>query len=160
MSRTIIVRDQDEERVYASEDLPLVVGGGPDAQIPVADHDDGGPLALLGISDDRPFVQPGTGGEPVFYNERPIETSRWLSHGDSVRVDHVRIHCEFVGDRLELRVSRVPLHTGEWDSDVPLLATEEIEPVVYEGAVGGPTARLFRIRPLPIVISAFFLRSA
>lgn len=159
MSRTIIVRDQDEERVYASEDLPLVVGGGPDAQISVADHDDDGPLALLGISDDQPFVQPGTGGEPVFYNEHPIETSRWLRHGDSVRVNDVRIHCEFAGDRLELRVSRVPLHAGDRDGDVPLLAAEEIEPVAYEGAVGAPRARRFRIRPLPIAISAFFLHS-
>ncbi len=160
MSRTIIVRDQDEERVYASEDLPLMVGGGSDAQIPVSDRDDAGPLALLGISDDQPFVQPGTGGEPVFHNERPIETSRWLSHGDAVRVGNVRIQCEFAGDRLELRVSRVPLHAGESDGDVPLLATEEIEPVAYEGAVGVTRARHFPIRPLPILISAFFLHSA
>jgi len=160
LSRTIIVRDQDEERVYASEDLPLVVGGGPDAQIRVAGHDDDGPLALLGISDDQPFVQPGTGSEPVFHNERPIETSRWLSHGDSVRVDQVRIHCEFAGDRLELRVSRVPLHADESDSEAPLVAAEEIEVVAYAGAAGVPRTRLFRIRPVSILISAFFLHSA
>ncbi len=159
MSRTIVVRDQDDERTYEVPDLPLAVGG-TDAHIPVPGVSNAEPLAFLGLSDDQPFVQPGSRAVPVFCNERLIETSRWLSHGDAVRVDDVRIQCEFAGDRLEFRVGRVPRSEAvESAADAPLLESEEIEPVAYPGAAEVRTAGFRRPRPIPALISAFFLRS-
>lgn len=159
MSRTIVVRDQDDEQTYEVPDLPLAVGGA-DAPIPVPSVSGAEPLAFLGVSDDQPFVQPASREVPVFCNERLIETSRWLAHGDAVRVGDVRIHCEFTGDRLEFRVGRVPRsESAESTTDTPLLESEEIEPIAYPGAarVGDPGIR--RLKPIPVLVSAFFLFS-
>jgi hypothetical protein len=158
LSRTIVVRDQDDERTYEAPDLPLAVGG-TDAHIPVPGVSGAEPLAFLGLSDDQPFVQPGSRAVPVFCNERLIETSRWLSHGDAVRVDDVRIQCEFAGDRLEFRVGRVPRSEAVESAAAPLLESEEIEPVAYPGAAEVRTGGTRRLRPIPVLISAFFLRS-
>lgn len=161
MSTTIVVRDAQEERVYGVDDLPLAVGGSPDAPIPVPGAETDTPLALLGISDDRVFVQPGTGGVPVTCNGRLLESSRWLRNGDSIRVGPVRIHCEFSPERLDFRVHRSAAEEEEGAQGGPTqLAPEEIEPIAYApGAlVRVPWHR--RIRIVPALLAAFFLHSA
>ena len=162
MSTTVVVRDAQEECVYGIDDLPLAVGGSPDAPIPVPGVEADTPLALLGISDDRVFVQPGTGGVPVTCDGRLLESSRWLRNGDSIRVGPVRIHCEFSPERLDFRVHRTaPEEEDPAQAGGPThLAPEEIEPIAYApGAlVRVPWHR--RIRIVPALLVAFFLRSA
>ncbi len=162
MSATIVVRDAQEERVYGSDDLPLAVGGSPDAPIPVPGAEADTPLALLGISDDQVFVQPGTGGVPVTCNGRLLESSRWLRNGDSIRVGPVRIHCEFTAERLDFHVHRTaPEEEDAAQAGGPThLAPEEIEPIAYAAAARVRVPWQRRIRIVPALLAAFFLRSA
>ena len=92
MSRPCIVRDEGGERSFAPADFPLKIGAGPDADIHVQSLQSPGILALLGLSDDEPFAQPGTPGIPVFLNERMLEESQWLRDGDTLRIESTRIH--------------------------------------------------------------------
>jgi hypothetical protein len=160
LSPAIVVRDAQEERVYGSDDLPLAVGGSPDAPIPVPGAEADTPLALLGISDDQVFVQPGSGGVPVTCNGRLLESSRWLRNGDSIRVGPVRIDCEFSPERLDLRVHRRAPEEEAQTGGPTQLTPEEIEPIAYapEARVRVPWHR--RIRIVPALLAAFFLHSA
>jgi len=161
LSLPIVVRDAKEERFYGSDDLPLVVGGGPGAHIPVSGGEGSEALALLGVSDEQVFLQPGT-RVPVTCNGRLIETSRWLRNGDSIRVGSVRIHCEFGSERLDFRVHRsAPTEEDAARADGPAhLAPEEIEPIAYTAAARERAAWHGRIPIVPVLLAAFFLRSA
>ena len=162
MSTAIVVRDAQEERVYGSDDLPLAVGGSPDAPIPVPGAEADGPLALLGISNDQVFVQPGIGAVPVACNGHLLESSRWLRNGDSIQVGPVRIHCEFTPERLDFRVHRTaPEEEDPAQAGGPThLAPEEIEPIAYAPAAPVRVPWHRRIRIVPALLAAFFLRSA
>jgi hypothetical protein len=162
LSTAIVVRDAQEERVYGSDDLPLAVGGGPDAPIPVPGAEADGPLALLGISNEQVFVQPGAGGVPVTCNGRLLESSRWLRHGDSIQVGQVRIHCEFTPERLDFHVHRTaPEDADPAQAEGPApLAPEEIEPIAYAPVAHARVPWHRRIRFVPALLAAFFLRSA
>ncbi len=152
MSLAIVVRDLQGDHRYGIEDLPLSVGGS-EAQIDVPEVESAGALALLGISDEAPFVQPGPAGVPVYCNDRPIDTSRWLENGDSIRVGSIRIHCEFSPGRLDFRVHRV----APAGADLP--EAEEIQPITYTSGAGAGGRWLSRVRLVPSLVVAFFLHS-
>ena len=131
MTAAIVVHDDRGERSFGTNELPLVVGGGPEAQIAVPEFGASDILALLGVADEAPFVQPGPAGVPVTCNGRRIDTSCWLSDGDVIRVATVSIQCEFAPRSIDFRVHRARAETdGAAQSSVPdPPEPAEIEPI-------------------------------
>jgi formylglycine-generating enzyme required for sulfatase activity len=109
LTPAIVVALPGRERTYGPDELPLEVGG-PGAELPVPGSQ--APLAWIGADGDEIFVQPAEGAPDLLCNGAAVATSRWLRHGDTLRVGGTRIEVERSGDRLRLVVQ----HAG---SDVP-----------------------------------------
>ncbi len=102
MSLAIVIHDASGSRRFGEADLPLRIGTGPSAAIrlpgPVADQS----LALLGLLDGRPFLQPT--GAQITVNDVPLAGTRWLGDGDEIGIGSARIRCAFGADALEFRL--------------------------------------------------------
>ena len=88
----VVILDAEGERRIDIERLPLRVGTGSECELRLPGPG-GGPVALLDLLDDVPFVQPVGGGGALQINGAALTTSRRLSSGDTL---------EFFGSRIEV----------------------------------------------------------
>ena len=73
------IRDRQGERNVAEEDFPIVIGGGPNADIRVDGLGERQEAAYIGLSEGKPFVQAAETGIAVNYNQAELKGSVWLS---------------------------------------------------------------------------------
>ncbi len=102
MSQIIRVVDLRGERSHVEADLPLIIGGGSDADIQLPDVPPGRDLAYIGFSQGHPFVQPAGFGEPVLHNEQALTDSAWLQNGDVVAVGNAGLKIEIDASGMRL----------------------------------------------------------
>lgn len=88
----VVILDAEGERRIDIERLPLRVGTGSECELRLPGPG-GGPVALLDLLDDAPFVQPVGGDGALQINGEPLTTSRRLTPGDRL---------EFFGSRIEI----------------------------------------------------------
>jgi hypothetical protein len=88
----VVILDAEGERRIDIERLPLRLGTGIECELRLPGPG-GGPVALLDILDDAPFVQPVGGDGALQINGAPLITSRRLTAGDTL---------EFFGSRIEI----------------------------------------------------------
>ena len=88
----VVILDAEGERRIDIERLPLRVGTGSECEIRLPGPG-GGPVALLDLLDDAPFVQPVGGDGALQINGSPLTTSKRLASGDRL---------EFFGSRIEI----------------------------------------------------------
>jgi formylglycine-generating enzyme required for sulfatase activity len=88
----VVILDAEGERRIDIERLPLRVGTGSECELRLPGPG-GGPVALLDLLDDAPFVQPVGGQGLLQINGSPLTTSRRLTSGDAL---------EFFGSRIEI----------------------------------------------------------
>ena len=88
----VVILDAEGERRMGIERLPLRVGTGSECEVRLPGPG-GGPVALLDLLDDAPFVQPVSGAGTLQLNGSPLTTSQRLTSGDSL---------EFFGSRIEI----------------------------------------------------------
>lgn len=92
--RIVVILDAEGERRMDIERLPLRVGTGSECELRLPGPG-GGPVALLDLLDDSPFVQPVGRAGAVQINGSPLTTSQRLAPGDAL---------EFFGSRIEIGV--------------------------------------------------------
>jgi formylglycine-generating enzyme required for sulfatase activity len=88
----VVILDSEGERRIDIERLPLRVGTGSECELRLPGPG-GGPVALLDLLDDAPFVQPVGAAGALKINGSPLTTSRRLDSGDAL---------EFFGSRIEV----------------------------------------------------------
>ncbi len=88
----VVILDSEGERRIDIERLPLRVGTGSECELRLPGPG-GGPVALLDVLDDAPFVQPVGAAGALKINGSPLTTSRRLDSGDVL---------EFFGSRIEI----------------------------------------------------------
>ena len=81
------------ERILTEADFPIVIGGGTDFPIAVADLPAGQHVAYIGVADGRPFVQPAGAGISVWHNRSELTRSTWLSDGDRMQIGRTVVVC-------------------------------------------------------------------
>ena len=118
---SIVVRVSAHGRTSEFEEsaLPLGVGPGPAAAIPVPGADIPDLAAFIGHSGDRWYIQPAPGARGLEVNGEPLSGSRWLSAGDDALVGDATLTVEDAGPVLELS-----LHESEDVTAPPLLVDE------------------------------------
>ncbi len=163
------IRDTRGSRGVADRDFPLTIGG-PETDLEVDEA--AGVLAHLGLSKGDVFVQPEA-GRAVIVNGVPVDTSRWLSDGDVVRVGRsaqqaaeatrwialdIRdglLRLTIRGDRGERR-PEPPMIVAP--RDTPAAASATVQPIRFEPSQrldGGRSGR--RVGPFGLAVAVLLL---
>jgi len=86
LTRDIIIHDIRGRRTCTDADLPLAIGAGSQADIRLPDMEVSTTFAFVARSDAHIFIQPAEESLQVFHNEQLLSDSRWLEHGDVLRM--------------------------------------------------------------------------
>ena len=137
MSLELVIRDVEGERRIEAERLPLRVGTGSDCELRLPGPG-GGPVMMLDLLDDVPFVQPAGRDESMAVNGEPLVASRRLRDGDELRYfgSRINIHLDAARLLLEVRLedSAYVTRPPELDDAGGSPAEETIAPTAFRRA--------------------------
>ena len=100
------IRDGRGERTLAEDGFPIIIGAGPTADIRITDLKADEEAAYIGLSQQRPFVQAGQSDVAVRYNQRKLDDSAWLMHGDIIDIASCRINIKVADNSFIIEVIR------------------------------------------------------
>ena len=137
MSLNLVIRDVEGERRVDTSRLPLRVGTGSNCDLRLPGPG-GGPVMLLDLLDDAPFVQPVGRDESMAINGDPLVTSRRLQDGDELQFFGSRIVVRLQEESLALEVrledSAYVTRPPELDDEGEQAAEETIAPTAFQRA--------------------------
>jgi hypothetical protein len=120
------IRELNQDREVAEENFPIVVGGSPSADILLKDLAAYADAAYIGLADGHPFVQAAESETVVLFNDKKLEGSVWLYHGDTLRLGSYRISMQVENDEIVFHVTE-----SETRQEAPSL----IQPTVSDEAI-------------------------
>ncbi len=94
MTRDVVIEDIRGRRICTDADFPLRIGVGPQADIRLPDVRAAATFAIVGRSESHLFVQPANDGLTVLVNDQELTESRWLEHGDVLRMASCTVRYE------------------------------------------------------------------
>jgi formylglycine-generating enzyme required for sulfatase activity len=94
LTRDVIIHDIRGRRTCTVADFPLRIGSGSEADIRLPDASVNATFALVAQSESHIFVQPADDSLTVYHNERILTESRWLAHGDVLRMADSSVRFE------------------------------------------------------------------
>lgn len=103
MSAAVTIRDLDGTREVDAERFPLRVGFGTGSDIRLPGEDPAEPVALVGLAEHRPFVQP-LGEAEIAQNGMRLAGSSWLRDGDTLSLPGATLHCTVSAHRYIFQV--------------------------------------------------------
>ncbi len=161
MNLSIAVTDVAGNRSYTPEQFPLSIGSNEDAAIRLPEGGPDTPVAFLGYSGERFFVQPGSGSQTATLEGRPLAESRWLEGGEILQVAGcvVRFTPEASGLRVtvepdpEENVTVPPVvEAAPRSGPAPEFEDEEIRPLEYQRDGSGVALRSGRKFPVTATV--------
>ncbi|MEJ2729385.1 MAG: PEGA domain-containing protein [Deltaproteobacteria bacterium] len=159
--------------MLAEDGFPLIIGGGPTADIQISDLKTDAQVAYIGLAQQRPFVQAGQSDVAVAYNHRKLDDSAWLMHEDLLEIGTCKINFRVEGNDFIIQViSRQP--ASKTDRPPPARGTDtgvKIKPLPFRPQrkfqAGGAIRRHRRLIGLAtglgflvLVIAAWFVFTA
>ena len=151
MSLRIIIKDDGGSRLLNEGELPLRIGSSTSADIRVPGALSSTSVALIGVLDERAFVQPTGGTETVTVDGEEIAGTTWLADGSILSVGGIEVRCHVNDDQMQLEVAypEASYQTLPPDLEAEKAAAEEtITPIRTRRArtvTGGPDERRRRI---------------
>ena len=137
MSLNLFIRDVEGERRIDTSRLPLRVGTGSNCDLRLPGPG-GGPVMLLDLLDDAPFVQPVGRDESMAINGNPLVASRRLRDGDELLFFGSRIVVRLREESLVLEVrledSAYVTRPPELGDEGEQSAEETIAPTAFQRA--------------------------
>jgi len=137
LSLNLFIRDVEGERRIDTSRLPLRVGTGGNCDLRLPGPG-GGPVMLLDLLDDAPFVQPVGRDESMAINGEPLIASRRLQDGDELQFFGSRIVVRLQEESLALEVrledSAYVTRPPELGDEGEQLAEETIAPTAFQRA--------------------------
>jgi formylglycine-generating enzyme required for sulfatase activity len=170
LSLRLFIRDVEGERQVDKDRLPLRVGTGSDSDLRLPGPG-GGPVMLLDVLDDAPFVQPVGRDASMSINGDVLVASRRLADGDELSFfgSRIAVHLQDGSLTLEVRLedSAYVTRPPELADPGAAAAEETIAPAAFKRAAekaatdaeaGGHTAlRTVIATGLVLLIAASFL---
>ncbi len=104
MSLHIAVRDAAGARDFTPEQLPVAIGVGGDSPIRLPGTGNPAPVAFLGFSGGKFFLQPGATPQGATVGGAPLTESRWLEGGEVLRVPGCIVTFAVGADGLQVSV--------------------------------------------------------
>ncbi len=151
MSLRITIKDDGGSRLLNEAELPLRIGSSTSADIRVPGALSSTSIALIGVLDERAFVQPTGGTETVTVDGEEITGTTWLADGSILSVGGIEVRCHVNDDQMQLEVAypEASYQTLPPDLEAEKAAAEEtITPIRTRRArtvTGGPDERRRRI---------------
>ncbi len=105
MSLRITIKDDGGSRLLNEAELPLRIGSSTSADIRVPGALSSTSIALIGVLDERAFVQPTGGTETVTVDGEEITGTTWLADGSILSVGGIEVRCHVNDDQMQLEVS-------------------------------------------------------
>ena len=105
MSVDISVSDVAGERHYGPGDLPMAVGVPDSTGVRLQGDPPGRPVAFVGFSAGRYFLQPGPDRQAATMNNGPFTESVWLDGTQSLVARGCAVSFSIVGERLSISVA-------------------------------------------------------
>ncbi|MGI9264109.1 MAG: PEGA domain-containing protein [Gammaproteobacteria bacterium] len=153
MSLDILVSDAAGERHFGQGDLPIPVGVPDNSGVQLQGDPPGRPVAFLGISGGRYFLQPGPDRQVATLNNGPFNESVWLDGTQSIVARGCTVTFGIAGQRLSVAVapedrSTVPplvIEAPDVTADAP--AEQTIAATAYKSAAdsGRTSGRRFPV---------------
>ncbi len=104
LRRIIEVITPEETRCFSDADLPLAIGSGRNAQIPLPE----GVESAAWVAESRGYLfLQAEAGNAVYHNNEHLQGSVWIKSGDTTRTGNFLLHWVLAGDRVEVRVEEV-----------------------------------------------------
>jgi formylglycine-generating enzyme required for sulfatase activity len=104
LSRIFEVVTPGETRCFSDADLPLAIGSGRNAQIPLPE----GVEVAAWVAESRGYLfLQAEAGNAVYHNNEHLQGSVWIKSGDTTRTGNFLLHWVLAGDRVEVRVEEV-----------------------------------------------------
>ena len=104
MTRDVIIHDIRGRRTCTDADFPLAIGGGAQADIRLPDMESDATFAFVARSESHIFVQPADEALLVLHNEQVLTDSRWLEHGDVLRMVNSTVRYEASATSITFKV--------------------------------------------------------
>ena len=151
MSLRIIIKDAGGSRPLNEGELPLHIGSSTSADIRIHGALSSTSVALIGVLDDRAFVQPTGGAETVKVDGEEIATTTWLADGNILTVGGIEVRCHANDDQMQLEVAHPEATYQTLPPDLEAekaTAEETITPIRTRRAAtarGGPEDRRRKI---------------
>ncbi len=151
MSLRITIKDDGGSRLLNEAELPLRIGSSTSADIRVPGALSSTSIALIGVLDERAFVQSTGGTETVTVDGEEITGTTWLADGSILSVGGIEVRCHVNDDQMQLEVAypEASYQTLPPDLEAEKAAAEEtITPIRTRRArtaPGGPDERRRRI---------------
>jgi formylglycine-generating enzyme required for sulfatase activity len=172
LSVAVRVRTPSGAREYPESALPLVLGAGPDAALPLDDPALPARAAVIGRRQGRFYLQAAAGFADVAVNDAALAGgSAWLAAGDRLAIGAERWVVEVAGEVLELADATLaealtaPPVLAEPEVAAPRTpeAGEVLQPAAFRrGAVlaPDPPARRWKLKAATGVLAAALLAAA
>ena len=180
MNLHLAVRDAAGSHQHTPDQLPLAIGHAEDAAIRLPGGGPEAPVAFLGYSAGRFFLQPGSGGRRVSVQGAPLRESRWVEGGEVLLTTGCTVRFTLGSAGLAVSVDtdateNITIPPVVEETPVPDVGTdipteEEITPLKYErsGAVAGlrrrrrfpVTGTVVTTAILVLAVAAWFMRTA
>ncbi|MCZ6517984.1 MAG: PEGA domain-containing protein [Gammaproteobacteria bacterium] len=105
MSLRITIKDDGGSRLLNEAELPLRIGSSTSADIRIPGALSSTSIALIGVLDERAFVQPTGGTETVTVDDEEITSTTWLADGSILSVGGIEVRCHVNDDQMQLEVA-------------------------------------------------------
>ncbi len=165
LSRIFEIITSRGSRIFAEDDLPLAVGSGVNAQIPLP----AGPETAAWLAESRGYLYlQAEAGRAVYHNHEHLTGSVWVKSGDITRIGNYLLRWSLMGDRVEVQVEealrqKTPLEPPVVEPPVDSSGTKTL-PRVEQRPRPARSGRRFVVAAslflLVLVAAAVFLLSA
>jgi len=157
----LMTRAAGQERCFALEELPVLIGGGAECDLRL--HDVAGAFQI-GVLDGAFFIQPGKDTRGLRLDGEPVTGSCWIKDGETISLDTARARCTLADGRLSLLIEGQVTGGDTAPPDLEELAREagevdevEIAPIAFRPQADAKTdgSRRRPSRSTVMVSSAF-----
>jgi len=161
MSRIFRIQNTKGITIISPADFPVLIGGSPDAGIPIAGLGEQEVAAYISLHEEQLYIHPGKMGVPVKHNQETLKGTTPLSPGDTLKVASTMISCREENDGVTLQVSQTDEEQTSRPpkSAITPMGKQIITPTPFHPGPHKPPSKLppQLKRPLVIILGVLFL---
>lgn len=144
------IKDESGEQTLAEDRFPLVIGGGPEADIRIPQMETDAAVAYIGLSQKRLFVQAARSDVALYHNKSKLDDSAWLANADRIEIGSFKMNIEVAGNDFIIHVvsGQSSAEPQRPQTDIDPNGQFEIKPLSFRPQRRRPTVGSIRRRQI------------